>query len=377
MTQILIIEDESSIRKALSLGLDSKKYQIDTAENGKDGIQKATNKKYDVILSDLCLPDINGLEVIKTIKACSPDIISIVITGNGNIESTKSAIRLEVNDYLEKPLSINKVHDSLQKALKQRDYKRNKQRRKIIEIVESYNKNSNKSMENKLTKRNSNEDVSMLVHQINNPLCCINGSAELGMLNLDDKDAIIKFFKDILTAAKKINHINRELLSLNKYEERPKEVVDIKTLLISSIKMFEDLMTIKKVSLKIDLNQYDEDEKFVLGNKFDIEQIFKNLILNSIESMEESVEKWIKIKLELDREGTKILIHIQDSGSGITADNIDKCFNKYFTTKSHGTGLGLSVVKRVVDNCYGSINVTSTIGKGTLFTIQLPVYNLI
>ncbi len=124
MERILIVDDEGSIRKALQIGLASENYEIDSASNGISGIQMGRQKAYDVLIADLCLPDMTGLDVIEKIKATSPAVIPIVITGKGSMQSSLEAIRLEVADYLEKPLSLASVKESITRGLERRLVKR-------------------------------------------------------------------------------------------------------------------------------------------------------------------------------------------------------------------------------------------------------------
>ena len=124
MERILVIDDEASIRKALQIGLASENFVVDLAGDGISGIQLGQKRSYDILIADLCLPDINGLEVIKEIKHSTPDIIPIVITGKGDMNSSLEAIRLEVSDFLEKPLSLSSVKDSIARGIERRALKR-------------------------------------------------------------------------------------------------------------------------------------------------------------------------------------------------------------------------------------------------------------
>lgn len=124
MIRILVVDDEPSICKALTMGLTSKDFKVDVACNGNGGILVGTHKEYDILIIDLGLPDMNGLEVIRKLKCAHPEIISIVITGIGNMESSIEAIHLEVSDYLEKPFSMELVKNSITRGLEMRSLKR-------------------------------------------------------------------------------------------------------------------------------------------------------------------------------------------------------------------------------------------------------------
>ncbi|MDJ0814625.1 MAG: EAL domain-containing protein [Desulfobacterales bacterium] len=120
MERILIIDDEASILKALKLGLASENYVVDLADDGSSGIQLGQTHSYDILITDLLLPDMNGLEVIRTLKSSDPEIVPIIITGQGSLQSSVEALRLEVCDYLEKPLSLPAVKRAIARGLQKR-----------------------------------------------------------------------------------------------------------------------------------------------------------------------------------------------------------------------------------------------------------------
>ena len=136
--------------------------------------------------------------------------------------------------------------------------------------------------------------------------------------------------------------------------------------------MFKDLMTLKEIPLEKDQRSLDLP---VFGNKLSLEQLFNNLILNAIDSMDGMPEKRLKIWTEVDENASMISVYIEDTGCGIPKQAMDKIFTPYFTSKKHGTGLGLSVVKGIVERHAGKIHVESEAGKGTRFKVNLPAIN--
>jgi Amt family ammonium transporter len=137
MERILVIDDEASICKALKIGLAAENFKIDLASDGLSGIRLGQKQAYDILIADLSLPDISGLEVIKKIKYSSPEIIPIIITGNGSMKSTLEALRLEVSDYLEKPLSLATVKDAIARGLKKREMMRKTIESKVHQNLQS------------------------------------------------------------------------------------------------------------------------------------------------------------------------------------------------------------------------------------------------
>ena len=122
--RILVVDDEPSIGRALTLGLSSKELEVDVAGNGRLGVRLGSRKQYDVLIADLCLPDIDGLEVIRRIKSHSPEIVSIIITGNPSRETSMEATSQGVSGYLEKPLDMKSLKNAIRLGLEERALKR-------------------------------------------------------------------------------------------------------------------------------------------------------------------------------------------------------------------------------------------------------------
>jgi len=121
--RILVVDDEPSIGRALTLGLLSKELEVEVAENGRIGVRLGSRKQYDILIADLCLPDIDGLEVVRRIKSYSPEIVSIIITGNPSRETSIKAISQGVCGYLEKPLDMKSIKSAIGRGLEERAMK--------------------------------------------------------------------------------------------------------------------------------------------------------------------------------------------------------------------------------------------------------------
>ena len=106
---ILIIDDERSIRNTLKDILEYEKHKIDTAENGKEGLNLLKINNYDLVFCDIKMPEIDGIEVLKQVGEINQDIPVVMISGHGNIETAVEAIKLGAFDFIEKPLDLNRI----------------------------------------------------------------------------------------------------------------------------------------------------------------------------------------------------------------------------------------------------------------------------
>jgi two-component system, NtrC family, response regulator AtoC len=119
--RILVVDDEPSICHSLALGLLSADYQVDLANGGHPAIEKGCQQKYDILIVDLCLSDMYGIEVIRKFKEQNPQIISILMTAYPTKESSSEAKQLEINDLLEKPFHIQDIKDAILRGIAKRN----------------------------------------------------------------------------------------------------------------------------------------------------------------------------------------------------------------------------------------------------------------
>lgn len=116
MARILIIDDERAIRRALREILEFEGFEVDEAEHGKEGVDKATNKLYDVIFCDIKMPQMDGMEVLSALNTAKVDAPVIMISGHGNIDTAVQAIKSGAFDFIEKPLDLNRILVTLRNA---------------------------------------------------------------------------------------------------------------------------------------------------------------------------------------------------------------------------------------------------------------------
>lgn len=347
--KIMVVDDEKIQLESLRRGLKRKGYSVVEALNGKEALQQLNrDSDIDLVITDYAMPGINGIELLKKIRKNHISLPVIMMTAYGEKDLIIEALRNHCDSFIEKPFSLDQLINEIKRA----------------ELYMIRNTNSHQ-LSNLFPK---------FVHQLNNPLMAILGNAEMSMFSLEDNDneAIKKNLTGIVEAIETIRGINREILQLGQATEDKIEAVDIKETLNECVKMFEGLIALKDVSVEKNLNG---DHLYVSGNRFGLEQLFKNLIINATDSMDGSPEKRLKVRTEIDRTASSVSVYIEDTGCGIPKESMDKIFTSYFTSKKNGTGLGLPVVKSIVEKHRGKIEVESEVGKGTRFRVMLPIGN--
>jgi DNA-binding NtrC family response regulator len=117
MPKILVIDDERSIRNNLKDILEYEKYEVDLAEDGKQGIESVKHSEYDIVLCDIKMPGMDGIEVLEQIVAITPDTPVVMISGHGNIDTAVESIKKGAYDFIEKPLDLNRLLITIRNAM--------------------------------------------------------------------------------------------------------------------------------------------------------------------------------------------------------------------------------------------------------------------
>ncbi|HAM35556.1 MAG TPA: hypothetical protein DEB40_01990 [Elusimicrobia bacterium] len=212
--------------------------------------------------------------------------------------------------------------------------------------------------------------ASVVGHEIRNPLAVINNSiyfikTKLGGALAGADPKIDKHIKIIESEIRQANGIINEILTYSRTRELKPEQVRLNNWL-------EELLSVYPFPPHIALDKrLDAANPSVQIDTTEMQQAIRNLINNGIEVMPQ--QGAIGVHTRLAEDGKSVVIAVADSGPGIPPDVVDKIFAPFFTTKARGTGLGLAVVRKVVDRHGGSVDVESEVGKGTIFKISLPV----
>ena len=396
---ILIIDDEVYIRKSSKSFLEDYGFRVIEAENGRLGLEKSIEDKPDLILCDLRMPEMDGLEVLAAVTKNLPEIPIIIVSGAGNIKDTVKALRLGAWDYIIKPIqNLDVLYHAIDKAF---------ERANFIEEKRQYQTNlekANKELKDSLDTLNQTQDqlvqsekmaalgelVAGVAHEINTPVGI--GVTAASFLDLKTKE-LKKTYKsgnikksELESYLKTIEDISSSIL-INM--ERAAE-------LISSFKQIAVDQSIEKPRL-FKLKEYIDGVLLSLKPKFkdtkhsiniecpdNIEinsfpgafyQILNNLILNTLFHGFKNMDKG-EIDMVFNLKGNDLNFIYKDNGAGMTQDQCRKIFDPFFTTMrgQGGTGLGMSIVFNLITQTLkGSIECESSENNGIKFIIQIPV----
>lgn len=346
MKPILLVDDEAEQLRSLRVGLTTKGFEVIGVSNGPEAL-RCLSKEADrvgLVLTDYAMPVIDGLTLLERIKELGGHIPVIMMTAYGLKSLVIRALRLGCDGFIEKPFTLDEVIQEIRR-------------------VEELNQR----------KPDDGADSGLFpshVHQLNNHLLTIQANAELSLLHLKEPDSIKSRLDAIIGGAKKINEINRRILQLGRRSVFIKERINLTEFLEHCLELYEIVLQQNDVALEKDLSGL-----FIpfLGDPFYLEQVFSNLIINAVQAMENAPQKILQVMANPEGDSRFVSIMFRDTGCGIPEQSVDHIFKPYWTSKKKGTGLGLHVVRTIVNDHGGEVIFKSSVGTGTTFTIRLPL----
>jgi two-component system NtrC family sensor kinase len=208
-----------------------------------------------------------------------------------------------------------------------------------------------------------------VAHEINNPLTGILANSSLILEDLDASDPRREDVEIIVKETIRCREIVKRLLDFARQTKPQKKLTDVNILIEAIILLVRNQTSFRNIVITTRLA---EKLPQILCDSDQIQQVFINIILNAAEAM--TAGGSLTISSSLSREADFVTIEIIDTGPGIPEEQRERIFDPFFTTKEHGTGLGLSISYGIVEQHGGEIGVESAAGRGSTFTVRLPVH---
>lgn len=473
---ILVVDDEKRIRDACHKMLTQEGFEVALAENGRLALDMIEEKHYDIILLDLMMPDVSGMEVLDQVKMRHADTVIIVITGYATLEHSIQAMKKGAFDFISKPFSPQELRDVIAKAI---EYIRNlqdilteKSRMRVLinhlsdgvmatdaqkkvalanpaflkmigyqgksvlgmpapevfqdetltELIDqalAMPKDKFTALTAEITLESDGgkqekilgvrcipfrdrldrnlgtitvlhdittlrkmdqlktDFVSMVSHEIRNPLNSVLAQIKVIMDGLAG-DVTEKQSEILGRASEKLEALaglTTDLLDLARIESglltQEKERLEIAEILTEQVDFYRSQAQSKQIRLNLKIG---DNLPRIMADRYNMEEVFSNLISNAIKYTPEGGQ----ITVSAGRQNGYLRIEISDTGIGIEKKDLDHIFERFYRVKNEktrfivGTGLGLSLVKSILDAHHGTIQVSSQPGHGTTFSVYLP-----
>ena len=386
---VLIIDDDPIVHRILQVWLTKQGFEVLDAFKGEEGLELTVKNHPDLILLDIMMPEMDGFEVCRRIKAKDDtrDIPIIFISAKAESEDRVQGLELGASDYITKPLDKGEVIARIQLQVK---LKRQEDQ------LREYAQNLEKMVEDRTRQLIHAERLASLgtlsagiAHEINNPTTFIMGNLQITedfwkrvaeQLHThpqakDDKKIafILKEFPAMIEAmksgAERISNIVAGLKTFARKDSSYKEKVNLHACIEEALNLTHNRL---KYNIEVE-KRLDENLPAIWGNAQQLSQVLVNLLLNAADAIGEK-EGHIQLSSRQLEDGL-VQVKISDDGVGMPPEIMEKIFDPFYTTKplGQGTGLGLSISHGIIEDHQGTISLESQLNKGTTFVLSLPI----
>jgi two-component system, sensor histidine kinase and response regulator len=364
IAKLLIVDDEVAQMTALCHTLQDEGYTTIGFSSSRAALTAMRDQEFDILLTDLMMPSIDGIALLSAAQEIDPDLVCVVMTGHGAVETAVRAMQAGALDYIQKPFKLKQMLPVLNRAMTIRRLRR-----------------SNAELERRVRQHTvkleaANQELEAfsysVSHDLRAPLRAIIGYADL--LDADHSKQLEgeaqQAVDGILTAGNRMSELIRDLLDLAHLSRQQLHMTRIHT-----IKLVKEVLidlqheyASRQLDIRIgDLPECDGDESL-------IRQVFVNLLSNAFKFTSHRQDPVIEIAGK--QQGDEAIYSVRDNGAGFDMTHADKLFGVFQRLHSNnefeGTGIGLSIVQRIVGKHGGRAWAEGAVDNGATFYFSLP-----
>lgn len=372
---ILVVDDELGIREGCRRVLVPQGFEVDVAENGPAGLRKLRESRYDVLLLDIMMPGMSGMEVLRQARQIDPDLICIIITGYATVELAVQAIREGAHDFIAKPFSADLLLQVVGRELERRALRKEAERLRALE--EETRELARAKAELQKLEAVEGRFMLTLVHILRAPVAVLQNTLQLIRKGYIPPEEQPEMLERAETRAGELLATLDDLLLLAHLKEgiglSRAETVSLEEVLEGVLATLRPRADRQGVALEVDVR----DSPRVRANPDHLRALLMHLIDNAIRYTPSGGRVTVLLRADLER-GLAVGA-VSDTGIGIPADEIPRIFEEFYRTEEGkrmqetGTGLGLPIVRQVVEMYGGTIEVESEVGRGSTFRFTLPL----
>lgn len=380
---ILIIDDDPALLQALpqALYLRIGGVKVDTCDSAHAALERIQERDYDAIISDIKMPGMDGLALLTKIKEIRPDTPTLLITGHGEENLAIQALRGGAYDFIQKPLERDYLVASLERAIQTRQL-----RRQVLEqqlALELYARSLEQRVQERtqeLVEANAAKDefIGIASHELKTPLASLKGMTQLLRRRFEriaspEVENLLKIERSIRRIEVLVNDLlNISLIDSGMFvlQRRSYDLVEL------CREVIEEYILGSRLALPLTFEAPDEP----IEVEVDVDRIGQ-VILNLISNARKYSSEDSPVTLTLQRVGETGVISVRDKGVGIAPEKLPHIFERFYrvpgievqTGSGIGLGLGLYITRIIVERHGGRIEVRSTQGEGSTFSVTLPL----
>ena len=366
--RVLVVDDEPGMRRGVARTLrnftvdvpnveQTVRYEIEEAESGEVALERIAAAPPDILLLDHKMPGISGLDVLQRVAAMKTDILTVMITAQASIENAVAATKQGAYDFLAKPFTPDELRNTVRKATVRialaREARKLAQERRQVRF----------------------QFIRVLGHELKSPLGAVDGFLQLLQNrslgeDLAAYDEVLQRGRDRLQGMFKLI---ADLLDMTRIEsgqkERTLDTVDLVEVARSAVEMQH--AEADRRGVVCDLQNVDPVP--IRADRGEMEMVFNNLVSNAVKYNRDGG----RVEIAVEPGDGQVQIRVADTGIGMSEEEAEKLFGEFVRIKNektrniHGSGLGLSIVKKIADLYDGEVSVSSRPDEGSTFIVDL------
>ncbi|MBK9167092.1 MAG: response regulator [Bryobacterales bacterium] len=369
LSRVLVVDDEEPARYGISRALSSEGYELAEAASGEHALQELERFGPDVILSDINMPGLDGLSLLRRVRGGPGDPPAVIlITGYGSENVIIEALRSGAFDYLTKPFEISELRTAVRHAAEEQRLRR--------ELRQSQTALLQSERLAALTRL-----VAGIAHEVNTPLGALQSSMDLIARMASRLRTVVpdehshlgvrieESAQQSIEACQRITGIVSDLIAFAQIDRADIQRTSIAPLIENTLRLLRSTWS-DRIEVEVDLNELPAIECYPR----ELNQLILNLLMNAGQAIEQTGRPGA-IRVRAWTEDGWICLEVADTGPGIPPEHLTRIFDPGFTTKGVGVGLGLGlpICDRIARAHGGSLTVRSTPGEGAAFLVRLPV----
>lgn len=368
--RMLVVDDEEPIRKICTRTLEGMGFTVESAENAEKAWALLNQKEFDCVLTDISMPGpMDGTALTEEVSGRFPGTDILIMTADPNLKTAVATLKHGALDYLIKPFEPMALESAVERCFERRRLSGELSNEKLLrqELAAAY-------AELQKTERSKDAFISILSHELRTPLTIAMAAAEL-LEEASDPKQVQETVKSLRSGLAREKEVIEDLLLFSRLAPADLQVqfheVRPEALIRSLVENYRSLWEEKKLILELII---DEQLAPAWGDSALLETAFKHLLLNAIRFN----TKGGRVRIEAKNRPDKIDVMFSDSGIGIAPEEQGRIFDRFYQVAEHmtrrvgGLGLGLAIVRRIVEAHGGSITAGSAKGGGSEFWVTLP-----
>jgi signal transduction histidine kinase len=369
--RILIVDDEVGMREGCRRALVSQGFRVETAEHGVEGLRKLREQPFDLVLLDAMMPGMSGLELLRSIQDHDPDVVCIMITGYATVDLAAQTMKQGAQDFLPKPFTSDDLLTVVHRGMSERT-RRLAVREEMQREEETQQLDRTRREQAKLDAVES-RFMLVLVHELRNPAGVIKNYLQMMRAGYVEEHEWDEYLEKVELRASQLLAMLDDLLdlahlkgisSLNKLQ-----AVEVAPIVQDAVRRLRPTAEAKDLKLVLDVAAHP----VIMAQPGHLRSVTTQLVDNALRYTAHG-----QVTVRLDQQDRDVVLCVSDTGIGLSTEDLTRVFQEFYRTEaakeqvSLGTGLGLPIVNQVVKLYRGTIQVDSTPGQGSTFTVRLP-----